>query len=246
MFEKIRITLREHLPKSQRNARIIKVVLCFTVAVISTAAVYQMQQDQNTLVEVVKPTEHIRAGSLIKATDVKTVEVGGYGLPDGVVKSEDQVIGRYAKTDLFPSDYIIPDKLSRSQEDPFSGSSDGRKIMSFTVSNLAASVAGNIRPGDTIQVIYSETSYDQSGLSGQTSVVMPEVLTRLQVIDIKDAEGYSREESIHNSDGARLYEPTSFIPSVITVYVNDEQAAELYKAEQTKNVYAIFIERAVK
>lgn len=233
--------MRERLPKSQKNSRMIKVAACFLIAAISTSLVYAATEESRDTVMVVTVAKKITAETELKKSDLQMTEVGAYGLSSEVISSEDQVIGKYAKTDLYPTDYLIPEKLVGKQEDPFSASYTDRKIMSFTVSSLAASVANNIKTGDKIQVIYGQTSMDQAGINNMTSILQPECLKALTVIDIKDADGYQKENG--KTGNVNPYETTTFIPSVITVFVDDEQATELYKAELSKNIYVIFISR---
>ena len=211
------------------------------IAAISTSLVYAATEESRDTVMIVKVTKKVIAGTELKKSDLQLAEVGAYGLPTDVIASVDMVIGKYAKTDLYPSDNLIPDKLTDKQEDPFSATSAGRKIMSFTVSTLAASVANNIKTGDIIQVIYGQTALDQTGINSMTNISTPECLNNLTVIDIKDADGYKQENG--KTGNVNPYETTSFIPSVITVFVDDEQAIELYKAELSKNIYVIFTSR---
>jgi len=241
MFKKIKIKMRERLPKSQKNNRMIKLIACFLIAAISTSLVYAATEESRDTVMIVKVSKKITAGTEIEKSDLQMAEVGAYGLPSDVIASEDMAIGKYAKTDLYPSDNLIPDKLTDKQEDPFSVASTDKKIMSFTVSTLAASVANNIKTGDEIQVIYGQTSLDQTGINSLTNISAPDCLNGLTVIDIKDADGY--KQAIGDKENVNPYETTTFIPSVLTVFVDDQQAIELYKAELSKNIYVIFISR---
>jgi hypothetical protein len=242
MLEQLRITLRGRLSKSKTTARILIAIFCFAVAAVSALAMSQVLQAQGTLVEVVKPSVHIAAGTQIQAGDVVLVQVGEYGLPGNVATGKIQVVGQYAKTDLYPEDTITLGKLSPRREDPFLGDLAGKKIMSFTVPNLAASVAGNIRTGDIIQIIYSNEGQGVEGRAREIETIMPEALQNLMVVDIKDADGYNREQT-ESGDVSGLYGTDAYIPSVITVYVNDLQAAELHKAERSKSIHVIFIRR---
>ena len=62
--------------------------------------------------EIVRAKQEIRAGEMITADMVSVVEVGGYNLPDGLIRQLDTVLGRYATADLFAGDYIqAPPKL---------------------------------------------------------------------------------------------------------------------------------------
>lgn len=250
MINKVKFKLREHIPKTQKGSRVIKVIICFVAAAVVTASIFTAQQSQNKVTTVIKPIKTIEAGSRIRASDLKEIEVGEYGLPAGVISTKEKITGKYAKSDIYPSDFITKERLIEKQKTPFTEMPENRKIMSFTVSNLAASVACNIKSGDIIQVIYSIA--DPTGMTNETTVYTPESLKRLKVIDIKDANGVVQpgqknfgqplpEVGKGNSISSESTE--SFIPSVVTVYVTDEQAAELYRAEQAKSIYTILVER---
>lgn len=244
MFNKLKSKAGENFPKSKKNSRIFKVVLCFAIALALTASIFVGVQSQKDVVSVVKSMKTLQPGDKIKSSDLELVEVGKYGLSDKVLKSEDEVVGKYVKeeTTIYPDDYITTEKLTSEKQDPFSSIKSGKGIMSFTVPNLAASVANNLRVGDTIQVIYSEQVADPTGMStGGYNVVTADCLKKLTVIDIKDAAGVEPNDS--KSSSANLYKSEEFIPSVITVEVDDAQALELSKAELSKNVFVVFKER---
>ena len=243
MLDSIKFKVREHLPKSQRSSRIFKTLLCFIIAIALTASIFVGVQSQKKVVMVIKSTKILEPGTRITELDLKLKEVGEYGLPEGIIISKDQVVGKYVKSDttIYPADYITPEKLTTKKEEPFTAVNGNKKIMSFSVTNLAASVASNIEPGDIIQVLYSENVTDQNGLNTRSTVITPDCLKTLNVIDIKDANGLTRDAT--DSESSKLYSTTSFIPAVITVVVDDIQAAELYKAEMSKSIYAIFVER---
>ena len=241
MLDTIKFKMGEWFPKSQKSKNLLKAIMCFVTAIIITASIFVSQQAKSTVITVVKPAKIITEGSRIKESDLVTVEVGEYGLPKEALKNINLIVGKYAGTDIYPTDYITAVKLTDKKFQPFRTIKENERIMSFTVPTLAASVASNINVGDKIQVMYSEAITEQRGIEREALITAPECLNSLEVIDIKDANGYTRGQE--KTEGAKSYEVTPFVPSVITVIVNNEQAAELYKAEQTKSIYAVFIKR---
>lgn len=87
---------------------VLSLIICFALTPLFNQSVSQ----KTTVVRVVKD---IQSGEQITKDMVQAVEVGGYNLPDNVMKKADSVIGKYAKADLSPGDYILAAKLSDSR-----------------------------------------------------------------------------------------------------------------------------------
>ena len=51
-------------------------------------------------------------GDKITTKMITTVEVGGYNLPSNIIYKEEDIIGKYANTDLYKGDYVMTSKLS--------------------------------------------------------------------------------------------------------------------------------------
>ena len=63
-------------------------------------------------VSIVRVSTDIRKGDQITEKMLTTVEVGGYNLPSGVIHNVEDVVGKYANSDLYQGDYILGSKLS--------------------------------------------------------------------------------------------------------------------------------------
>ena len=63
-------------------------------------------------VKIVRVTKDITIGDGITSSMVQTIEVGGYNLPNEVIKNKENAIGKYATTDMLKGDYILQSKLS--------------------------------------------------------------------------------------------------------------------------------------
>lgn len=84
---------------------VLSLLICFAVTPLFNQSLSQKEE----LVRVTKP---IKIGEEITADMVKSVEVGGYNLPEDVVKNLDTVLGKFASADLVPEDYIIGSKIA--------------------------------------------------------------------------------------------------------------------------------------
>ena len=84
---------------------LLSLVICFAITPMFNRTISQKT-------EIVRVTKDIRIGDEITNDMVKAVEVGGYNMPEGVARSVEEVVGRYASADLMPGDYIIRSKVA--------------------------------------------------------------------------------------------------------------------------------------
>ena len=104
---------------------VLSLIICFAV----TPLFNQSISEKTEIVRVVKP---VKNGEEIQSDMVKQVEVGGYNLPEDVVKSSDTVIGKFATADLAVGDYILSSKGTDGRE-RLSLSPDRRKAGHFRI-----------------------------------------------------------------------------------------------------------------
>lgn len=84
---------------------ILSLIICFGLTPVFNNAL-------KSKVSIVRVSKDIKEGDQITKEMVTTVEAGGYNLPGNVVYLEEDVIGKYANTDLYPGDSILTSKLS--------------------------------------------------------------------------------------------------------------------------------------
>ena len=83
---------------------LLSLLICFGVTPLFNQSVSQKT-------EIVRVVKEIKAGEEITKEMVQTAEVGGFGLPENVLRQSESVVGKYATADLFAGDYLLPDKL---------------------------------------------------------------------------------------------------------------------------------------
>ena len=84
---------------------LLSLLICFGVTPLFNQSVSQKT-------EIVRVVKEIKAGEEITKEMVQTAEVGGFGLPDNVLRQSESVVGKYATADLSVGDYILNTKLS--------------------------------------------------------------------------------------------------------------------------------------
>ena len=145
---------------------VLSLLICFALTPLFNQSVSR----KTTVVRVVKD---IQSGEQITKDMVQTVEVGGYNLPEAVMKKADSVVGKYAKADLAPGDYVLSAKLSDAPavENAYLSSLNGTKeAISVSIKNLAEGLSGKLASGDIVSVIAPD--YKKQG-----STVIPPELT---------------------------------------------------------------------
>ena len=93
--------------------RIVVGLICIVVALVICFGLTPMFNDAlKSKVEIVRVSTEIKKGDEITPKMLTTVEVGGYNLPEDVLRQKESAVGKYATADLAVGDYIIPSKLS--------------------------------------------------------------------------------------------------------------------------------------
>ena len=174
---------------------------------------------------------------MIEEDDIKVVEVGSYNLPVDVIRSKEEVVGKYAAIEMYPSEYIIPKKLSSSplSKDEYLANLDGSKsAVSITLQSFAAGLSGKLLSGDIVSIITTDSNTNETHI--------PEELKYVKVLASTTAKGNDVDEDTKNKDDTE--EET--LPSTVTLLVNDRQARALANLEVTQKVHIELVYRGTE
>lgn len=213
---------------------ILSLILCFGLAPFLSSAAWAQT-------EIVRISDTVKKGEAITADKLETVKVGAYNLPQNVVKSKADAMGKYAAAELQKGDYILSTKLSAAPLSEFAYlyELDGtRQAMSITIKSFAAGLSGKLEAGDIISLI--------SAGSGNTGIITaPPELQYVKVLAVTLGTGADKEykpvkeKSDTGDDGKKL-------PSTLTLLVNSGQAKVLAGLEQNGNLHATLVYRGEK
>ena len=206
---------------------VLSLIICFAV----TPLFNQSISEKTEIVRVVKP---VKNGEEIQSDMVKQVEVGGYNLPEDVVKSSDTVIGKFATADLAVGDYILSSKLAEepTAENAYLYHLTGEKqAISVSVKNFANGLSGKLQSGDIVSVIAPD--YKKQG-----STVIPAELQYVEVIAVPANSGSDANtgEQTEESEEREL-------PDTVTLLVTPEQSKILAELEADGKLHLSLVYR---
>lgn len=211
----------------------ISLLICFVLTPL-------FNQSVSAKTKIVRVVKDIKSGDEIKTNMVQVVEVGGYNLPENVVKEPDSVIGKYAKADFFVGDYILTKKLSDTPEidNTYLYQLDGTKqAISVSIKNLAEGLSGKLVTGDIVSIIAPD--YKKQG-----STIIPPELTYVEVIGVTASSGYDTdtEENTGNAEE----EKEKQLPATVTLLASVEQAKILAELEAEGSIHLSLAYRGSK
>lgn len=205
---------------------ILSLVICFAV----TPLFNQSISEKAEIVRVVKP---VKLGEEITADKVKTVEVGGYNLPNDVVKNLDTAIGKCASADLAVGDYIIASKIADepAAENAYLYNLTGEKqAISVSVKAFANGLSGKLQSGDIVSIIAPD--YKKQG-----ATVIPTELQYVEVIAVTATNGYDANTGEPSEDDEKE------LPGTVTLLVTPEQSKVLAELEADGKLHISLVYR---
>lgn len=208
-------------------------IICIVLALVVTFAVAPLVNKlAESKVDIVRMKSDVVQGHQISENDVEIVKVGGYNLPSDVILKKENVVGRFAATDLKVGDYLLPSKLTTTSDkanDVFRTLNGDKQAISITIQTFAGGLSGKLENGDIVQLVVYENDTSRA--------IMPGALTYVRVITTTTAEGADKDELTVNEDGT--YE----LPSTVTLLVNREQAKLLVEYENSGKIHADLVFR---
>lgn len=174
--------------------------------------------------------EMIEQGQVITKDDVTKVEIGAYGVKKGMITDSKDVVGKYAKSDIYPNINIYPSMLTdkaNSADDVFSTLNGENLAMSLTIPNLASGLSGKLQNGDIVSVVMTDG----------TGSTIPKQLTYVKVITTTTSAGADNTDVVKDENG------NTQLPSTVTVLVNKDQATLLANFEQNAKIHLALVYR---
>ena len=203
---------------------VVSLLICFAVTPLVNAGLSQ----KTTIVRFVKD---VKAGEEIKKGMLQEVEVGGYNLPENVLRSITEAEGKYLTADVYAGDYIVAEKVADepAAENKYLYNLNGEKqAISITISSFAEGLSGKLKSGDIVSVI----APDYLG-SGET--VIPADLKYVEVIAVTAKSGYDAN--------TQEQEEEKELPSTVTVLVRPEQSRLLARLEAEGEIHLSLVYR---
>ncbi|MGL5434555.1 MAG: Flp pilus assembly protein CpaB [Lachnospiraceae bacterium] len=217
--------------------RIVLGLVCILAALVICFGLTPMFNDAlKSKVTIVRVNEEIKKGEQITSKKLSSVEVGGYNLPGNVVLNGDEIIGKYANTDLYKGDYVLQSKVSDTpmlKNEYLSKLNGENRAISISIKSFAAGLSGKLESGDIISLIGNDVG------DRRETLILPE-LQYVEIIAVTGSSGAdSNIQDTENDEDAEL-------ASTITVLVNTDQARLLAELERNGSVHAALVYRGTR
>ncbi|MBZ2175618.1 hypothetical protein K8M07_10260 [Schnuerera sp. xch1] len=216
-----------------KNRTVIGVICILLSLLICFGLTPLFNKGMSRKTEIVRVVKEVKAGDEITKDMVQSVEVGGYNLPDNIIRTKDNVIGKYATSDLGIGDYILNTKLSDipAAENAYLYNLNGSKqAISITIKNFANGLSGKLQSGDIVSVIAPD--YKKQG-----ETVIPLELKYVEVISVTASSGYDA------NTGEQGMEDERELPSTVTLLVSPEQGNILAELESDSKAHLSLVYR---
>lgn len=204
-----------------KNRTVIGVICIVLSLIISFGLTPLFNKSVSQKTEIVRVAKEIKSGDEITKDMIQIVEVGGYNLPDNIIRTKGTVIGKYAVSDLGIGDYILNTKLLDipATENAYLYNLDGSKqAISITIKTFANGLSGKLQSGDIVSVIAPD--YKKQG-----ETVIPAELKYVEVVSVTASSGYDA------NTGEQIVEDERELPSTVTLLVSPEQGNILAELE---------------
>lgn len=211
---------------------VLSLIICFGLTPLFNQAISEK-------VSVVRVTESIQKGDLITSKMIETVEIGGYNLPDTVLRQEENIVGKYALTELHAGDYVLNSKISSNPLVNYEYLTDfdgSDRAISVSIKSFAAGLSGKLEPGDIVTVMASD-------FGDMRETVSPMELQYVEVLAVTAGTGLDTDE--YEMDQEAI-EQDKELPATLTLKVNDKQAKLLAEMEAKGKIHAVFVYRGTK
>ena len=217
-----------------KNRTVVGVICILLSLLICFGLTPLFNQSVSQKAEIVRVVQPIRAGDEITESMVQIVEVGGYNLPEDVLRQKESAVGKYATADLAVGDYIIPSKLSDAPaaENAYLYSLDGsQQAISVSIKSFAEGLSGKLQSGDIVSVIAPD--YKKQG-----ATVIPAELQYMEVIAVTANSGYDANTGEQGDEDAEKE-----LPGTVPLLAAPEQAKVLAELEADGKLHLALVYR---
>lgn len=206
------------------------IVLALVIAFGISPLINNAAKAQTVIVRVDKD---ILSGQKITADRIEKVTVGGYNLPDNVIRQTGDVVGKYATADFKKGDYILSSKVSSepSFNSPYLYDlPEGKMAISVSLKSLAAGLSGKVQNGDIVSIV----TVGGSGSNNKEAVQLPE-LVYVEVLAATTSKGVDNNQQSDDTQGQDV--------ATAILSVNKKQALTLAQYEEAGKLHLVLVSR---
>lgn len=217
--------------KNILSNKILVAILCFVIAAVIAFILVPVSNNHKVEAKnVLKVTRTITENTRITEDMIRVESISGEYVPNEALTDKKDVVGKYAKVNIYSSDFITPEKLSDIEtESNLYSLNAGERAVSITPKILSQSVSGNLLIGDAVQLYGYDA--EEKKLNEDSGKWYFEVLA----IDNSKSE---------NVSGVDVDDSSDIVPASITIKaISEEQVRSIVGMENNNDIQVVFAGR---
>lgn len=226
------------MTKLFRSKAFLGCICLVLAAAIAFLLLPRFYASQSATVNVVRVSRDVPAGTVITSDMLTTAEVGAYGLPEMVVTSADEAVGKVATETLYAGEMIWQERLMSeedylaSEEAHTKGLSAGMCLVTLELPSASSGIAGVLRAGYIVDVY-------ECSMSGDSSYSITKCLSSMYVYDVLNSnlESLNELDAKHDAAPAENNTDYDFKPAYVVFRCTEAQAQTLICLERAKSLY---------
>lgn len=198
--------------------------LCILISIGLMLGYSSMINTSKQHIQIISVSKDIKKGDIIDSDHIDTVEVSSYNLSDDFIKTEADIVGKYADADFKSGDFVLKSKVSDTANETVNEKMtklDGTKLsMSITLKTFASGLSDKLIAGDIVSCI----------VTNETQTAIPSELTYVEVLATTTIEGY--DKSSPEDEGTGNLETATLLvtPQQAKLLASYEKNADLHLA----------------
>lgn len=254
--------------KILRSKIFISIILLILVGILVFGLLPMNYEKQAQTIDVVQFVGNVAEGTQITAAMLTTRTIGLYGVDNNVITNKDDIIGKYAATDIRQTTNLYSDMFVAEWEE-VDGALDlllteNDKLVTVSLGTGAKSVGGLIRPGSVVDVLTQvlpeeeEVMFDEEGNPIEDNNFFDdgkEESTELELVflmedvlvyevlnnELENIADLERQwySLVQAGDDAAEEFDSSLTPAYVTLVVSKDQALLLANQEYNGNIHLV-------
>ena len=198
-------------------------IICFVISPL-------MSNTGEKMITVVRVVSNIKSGDEITKEMVTEMKMSSTNQPEGIISSDDDVIGKFAAVDMMKGDNVLKSKVADTpyvENTYLKGLNGSNRAISVTLKSFATGLSGKLKSGDIVSIIAPD--YQKTGMT-----IIPPELQFVEVIAATNKSGADVDEAAETEDD---------LPSTVTLFVSEKQALLLADLEKSGTVHRSLVYR---
>ena len=230
-----------------RSKLFISIILLVMAALLTFVFLPKLYGSQSETIDIVQFIDDVNVGTKISPDMLATKTIGRYGVDASVIKTKEEIVGKYAANDIRRDTNLYSDQFVDQFEEA-DGAVDtllqpGDKLITVSLASGASSVGGMVKNGMYVDVLTEKPS---EGYSENVDMELVELLRNVRVYCLQnsameDIAALQRQwkSLLELNNGSETSFDSSLVPAFATLIVNDEQAVKLANEEYSGTIHLV-------